>query len=71
MRQAREGSLGVRGAQLFNLLPAHIRSSDVTTVESFKVQLDDYLHTVPDQPTVAGLVRAAETNSLLHQISLM
>ena len=70
VRRAREGSLGVRGEQLFNLLPAHIRSSNVTTKEAFKVQLDDYLHTVPDQPTVSGLVRAAETNSLLHQIPL-
>ena len=71
VRRAREGSLGVKGAILFNLLPAHIRDSNVTTTEAFKVLLDTYLHNIPDQPTVSGLVRAAETNSLIHQISLV
>ena len=71
VRRAREGSLGVRGAMLFNLLPAHIRDSNVTSVEAFKVLLDTYLQTVPDQPTVSGLTRAAETNSLIHQIPLV
>ena len=56
---------------LFNLLPAHIRDSDVTSVEAFKVLLDTYLKTIPDQPTVSGLVRAAETNSLIHQIPIV
>ena len=70
VRRAREGSLGVRGAQLFNILPAHIRSCDATTIDAFKILLDDYLHTVPDQPTISGMVRATETNSLLHQIPL-
>ena len=51
VRRAREGSLGVRGAILFNLLPAHIRDSNVTSVEAFKVLLDTYLRTIPDQPT--------------------
>ena len=71
VRRAREGSLGVRGAMLFNLLPANVRDSNVTTVEAFKVLLDTYLQTVPDQPTVSGLIRAAETNSLIHQIPLV
>ena len=71
VRKAREGSLGVRGARLFNLLPAHIRNSDVITIDAFKAMLDDFLHSVPDQPTVSGLVRAAETNSLIHQIPLI
>ena len=71
VRKAREGSLGVRGALLFNLLTTHIRDSNVTTTDTFKAILDDFLHTIPDQPTVSGLVRAAETNSLIHQIPLL
>ena len=71
IRRAREASLGVRGAKLFNQLPIHIRNSNVTTIESFKSILDQYLANIPDQPTVSGLTRAAETNSLLHQIPLM
>ena len=71
VRRAKEGSLGVRGAVLFNLMPTHIRDSNVSTTEAFKVLLDNYLQTIPDQPTVSGLVRGAETNSLIHQIPLV
>ena len=36
--------------------------------EQFKVQLDGWLSTVPDQPTIPGI---AKTNSLLGQVSLV
>ena len=55
---------------MFNLLPGHIRNIDSENVDVFKTALDDFLSRVPDQPTVAGLGRAAESNSLLHQIPL-
>ena len=71
VRRAKEGSLGVRGALLFNLMPNHIRDSNVATTEAFKTLLDNFLQTIPDQPTVSGLVRGAETNSLIHQIPLV
>ena len=70
VRKAREATLGVRGARLFNLLPIYVRNCEVTSIESFKSILDKYLSNIPDQPTVSGLVRAAESNSLLHQIPL-
>ena len=60
--------MGVKGARLFNLLPADIRNIDSDSVDSFKSALDKFLVDIPDQPTVPGLGRPAETNSLLHQI---
>ena len=68
VRNAREQSLGVRGAQLFNLLPETLRSMNSEHIDTFKNHLDIFLSSVPDQPTVIGLGRAALTNSLLHQL---
>ena len=70
VRNARERSLGVRGAQIFNLLPEHIRSMNSQHVDFFKNHLDVFLSSIPDQPTVTGLGRAAESNSLLHQLPM-
>ena len=68
LKNAREGSLAVKGAILFNLLPLSLRNSNHGDVDMFKNHLDIFLADIPDQPTVAGLVRGAQTNSLLHQI---
>ena len=70
VRKAREASIGVKGAKIFNLLPASIRNMNVENVDLFKKNLDSFLSQVPDQPTVAGYGRSAETNSLLHQLPL-
>jgi hypothetical protein len=70
VRKARESSIGVKGARLFNLLPAHIRKIDANNVETFKKSLDSFLTDIPDQPTIAGQGRTGESNSLLHQIPL-
>ena len=70
MSTAREKSIGVKGAMMFNLLPVHLRNSEHGDVEMFKNHLDIYLSNIPDQPTIGGLVRPAQTNSLLHQIPL-
>ena len=40
VRRAREASLAVKGAKLFNLLPAPIRNIDSDNVEIFKKELD-------------------------------
>ena len=71
VRKARESSLGVRGAKLFNLLPLNLRNLNSSCVDTFKKNLDDFLSNIPDQPTVSGLGRPADTNSLLHQIPLL
>ena len=75
IRRAKEASLPVKGSNIFNSLPKYIRNlnanvSNCDKVLEFKTKLDLYLSKVPDQPTISGLSRAAETNSLLHQIPL-
>ena len=70
VRRARESSLGFKGANIFNILPGHIRILNSEHVDTFKTELDTFLSLVPDQPTIGGHPRAAETNSLLHQIPL-
>jgi hypothetical protein len=40
-------------------------------VDLFKNHLDVFLSSIPDQPKVTGLGRAAESNSLLHQLYLL
>ena len=71
IKTAKEGSLRVKGAQLFNLLPIVLRNSNHGDVLMWKNHLDHFLNDVPDQPTMRGLGRAATTNSLLHQIPAM
>ena len=68
VRNAREASLGVKGAKMFNLLPVWIRTLNGVSVDKFKSELDKFLSIVPDQPTCPGRQRAAVTNSLLDQL---
>ena len=68
VRRARENSLSVKGAKIFNLLPAEIRNINSDKVQHFKTKLDEFLRNVPDEPTIAGEPRVSESNCLLHQI---
>ena len=74
IRKLRQSSFFYRGPQLYNLLPESLRqfesivSPDKGHVVVFKDKLDEFLAEVPDQPSTPGLRRAAETNSLVHQI---
>ena len=70
VKNARERSLGVKGVTIFNLLPEKLRSMNSEHIDTFKNHLDVFLSSIPDQPTMTGLGRAAETNSLLHQLPL-
>ena len=70
VRKARESSLQVKGARLFNCIPRELRDTSTGTPDQFKAKLDDWLSTIPDQPTVPGRPRAAASNSLLDQTAL-
>ena len=70
-KKARERSLGVHGARLFNILPVNLRNENSGDFALFKNHLDIYLSKVPDQPTTQGLARAAVSNSLLDQVPLV
>ena len=69
LRKARESSLQVK-ARLFNLVPKDIRDLKGVTVDTFKVGLDAWVSTVPDQPTIPGRQRAALTNTLIDQVAI-
>ena len=71
VKQARERSLGVHGARLFNMLPKSLRNEDSGDFPLFKNHLDIFLAMVPDQPTTSGLARQAASNSLLDQVLLV
>ena len=71
VRVARERSLSVHGTRLFNMLPKSLRNENYGDFLLFKNHLDIFLAQIPDQPTTPGLVRAADTNSLLDQIPLI
>ena len=71
VKKGRERSLGVHGVHLFNLLPKSLRNENSGDFELFKNHLDIFLAMVPDQPTTAGLARAALSNSLLDQVPLV
>ena len=69
VKNAREASLSVQGSRLFNLLPKHIRDIDTGTTDQFKMELDSWLESIPDQPTIQGRQRAGKTNSLIDQVA--
>ena len=71
VRNAREASLQVRGAKLFNCIPRELRDTFSGSTEQFKAKLDAWLETIPDQPTIPGRQRAAVTNSLLDQVTIL
>ena len=71
VRKAREGSLAVKGAALFNICPRGPRDMASDPQDRFKQNLDAWLAEIPDQPTIPGCQRAASSNSLLHQVSVM
>ena len=52
VKKARESSLQVKGARLYNLLPKELRDMQGVTVDTFKTSLDSWLSQVPDQPSV-------------------
>ena len=68
VKRARESSLQVKGARLFNLAPQGLRGLTGVPVDTFKAALDDWLAGIPDQPTTPGRQRAAPTNSLMDQV---
>ena len=70
VKKAKESSLQVRGAQLFNVIPRALRDITAGSPDHFKFQLDEWLSTIPDQPTIPGRQRAAITNPLLDQVPL-
>ena len=70
LQRLREGSFCIKGPQLFNSLPSHLRNLSGISVLDFKKELDKFLVTVADEPQSTGYTagRRAESNSLSHMI---
>ena len=72
VRSLRDQSFQVNGPRLFNCLPKKLRDLKKVTMDEFKIALDQYLATLPDNPKVGDLVpticnqiTAKPSNSLL------
>ena len=63
IRAIREGSLQIRGPQLFNTLPVNIQIG--CSVTSFKHKLDKYLQNIPDKPKCQD-TQSKPTQTPLH-----
>ena len=63
-----ENSFKVRGPQLFNSLPPHLRSITGCDVSGFKKKLDEWLLDIPDEPLVSGYTarKRNASNSVRH-----
>jgi hypothetical protein len=57
-RTLKEHSYQTRAPRIWNSLPIQVRNSN-TTLEDFKMVLDQFLMSVPDQPKVSGLTPGA------------
>ena len=70
VRRAREKSISVKGARMFNMLPPYLRNISSDKVHHFKSKLDAFLKEVADEPTSPDEGRIADSNCLLDQIPL-
>ena len=74
IRKLMENGLLYHGVRLFNMLPADLRQTssaeETANIDSFKRRLDQFLWLIPDEPgpNKGDKTRAAESNSLLHQV---
>jgi hypothetical protein len=62
VKTLRDKSFQNEAPKLFNSLPSHLRNLN-TSIETFKAHLDSFLETIPDQPSIPGLVPAASNQS--------
>ena len=67
----KEQTFQVNGPRLWNTIPNKIRNKTQCSMDEFKMDLDVFLSSVPDEPKISGQVplNAENSNSLLHQMS--
>ena len=76
VKTIRDGSFQVNGPRLFNSLPPAIRNIANCSVEVFKLNLDTFLSTIPDEPCCDDLkpralnqVTGKFSNSVIDQVN--
>ena len=67
IKSIRFATLPHKGPRLFNSIPASIRNLTDCTLEEFKLALDKYLLSLPDEPLLPSLTqyRTCESNSII------
>ena len=73
IQKARDGSLLIHGAKLFNCLPKSLRNCTECSLLEFKGKLDGFLSQIPDEPIVQGYTQShsASSNSLIKLVPLL
>ena len=71
IQSIRWASFGIKGPQLFNSLPIHLRNQTRIPVDKFKAILDQFLCSLLDQPLIPGYTkyRTVNTNSIIDWIA--
>ena len=54
---------------MYNLLPKYLREIENVKTVKFKIELDKFLKTIPDQPKMLNYVTASGSNSILDQLT--
>ena len=57
------------GPRLYNSLPKYLNDIGSVKSEKFKLELDNFLELIPDDPKMPNYVPAAESNSILDQLT--
>ena len=71
IKTIRYASFAIKGPQLFNIMPYHIRNMRGCSTLEFKNALDSFLANIPDEPRLPGHQKfcRAETNSLVDVLA--
>ena len=64
-----ENAITVFMPRLYNSLPKYLRDIESVKTEKFKLELDKFLDTIPDQPKMPNYVTASGSNSILDQLT--
>ena len=70
VKKARDASLPIQGVKLFNVIPKELRNLSGCQTDAFKVALDKFLATIPDEPLIPGYTagRRCSTNSIIEWV---
>jgi len=70
LQKAKQQTVKVLGAKLFNSLPSNLRNTTNTTVDHFKYKLDKFLTTLEDLPLLQSGAHNGRANGLNHLVNI-
>ena len=69
VKTLKSNAFAIRGPNLFNALPRHLRDNINLSPDQFKSKLDKFLWTIPDQPKLPHYHIRAASNSIIDQLA--